>query len=151
MKSSLPVSSFTLTDVVIVLSSIFLLPIFTHLTDHKITCEECSYLFTLTVFSILSRFHYLKSSLIISLISGGLFYVFVPVFVESCPPSSLMPLTRFPDGSNSTQSKQFVDIKVYENLTMKEVYEVVATLNEPILFRNVVPGSECEREIQKPK
>jgi hypothetical protein len=144
MKSSLPVSSFTLTDVVIVLSSIFLLPIFTHLTDHKITCEECSYLFTLTVFSILSRFHYLKSSLIISLISGGLFYVFVPVFVEYCPPS-LMPLTRFPYGSNlypNLESKQFVDIKVYENLTMKEVYEVVATLNEPILFRNVVPGSE---------
>jgi hypothetical protein len=136
----------TFTDFVIAIVSLFLLPTFTHLTDHKITFEEYSYLFTLTLLLLSSRFQMksFSSTLLISLISGGLFYVFGPVIVEYSPPS-LMPFTRFPYGSNlypNLESKQFIDIKVHENLTMKEVYEVVTTINEPVLFRNVVPESE---------
>jgi hypothetical protein len=134
-------------DLTVLLISVALLPLGTHLTQHTLTLEECSYLLTVGSFLIAWRFDRQKTSrsLLISMIIGGIFFVFGPVILDFAPHTLMRPWMRFPFGTNlypNLESKQFLEIKVYENLTMESVYEVVSSITEPVLFRGSIRESE---------
>jgi hypothetical protein len=135
-----------LSDLSLILASVASYPLAQQVWDHTITPEGYSSLIMIWLFVVLLKFKKdLQYAIRRSLLLGLFLFVFGPVILEYVPPVVLQPFTRFPYGSNlypNLESKQFIDIKVHENLTMKEVYEVVATINEPVLFRNVVPESE---------
>jgi hypothetical protein len=139
--------SFLLLETIMIVLAAITLPLANHLTNHTMTPEGSAFLISFWIFvATLSRSksnHY--SAFKISFLVGSLFFVFGPVVLEYVPPAILQPFVRFPYGTNlypNLESKEFLEIKVYENLTMKAIYEVVATINEPVLFRGAVRDSE---------
>jgi hypothetical protein len=134
-------------DTVMIVLAAITLPLANHLTDHRMTPEGSACLISFLIFvASLSRAKSNPySAFKIAFLVGIFFFLFGPVVLEYVPPAILQPFVRFPYGTNlypNLESKEFLEIKVYENLTMKAIYEVVATINEPVLFRGAVLDSE---------
>jgi hypothetical protein len=144
MKSS---NSLSFVHVAMIFAAAITLPLANHLSKHTITPEGSAFLISIWIFAAtLSRSKdAVLTAFIFSLFVGIFFFVFGPVMLEYVPPAILQPFVHFPYGTNlypNLESKQFLEIKVYENLTMKSVYEVVSTINEPVLFRGSIRDSE---------
>lgn len=87
----------------------------------------------------------LFSILFKSLFISGFFYIFGPVCLEYTPTFFLRPFVKFPYEHNLSPdlgTKEYLKIKTYENITLKQAYEIVATTNVPIVFRGIIPDSE---------
>jgi hypothetical protein len=107
-------------------------------------------LFSLTCFLGLLTFHLVlkndspRKSLLVSGLIAGLIFVLGPCILDASPALFVRPFVKFPYGSTlypNMKDKEWLQVKVVENVTLEEAQKMVYDSNIPLLFKGIIKDS----------